>query len=102
MRYCWINHKQTSRREFVGHYIWSPKRRRDGSRNRIYDFLREVTPSNLAFSYAAAAVQGAGFAVFYCYTRPRPAGFAIGFGVLVWAGIILREPRLCRWMLRRP
>lgn len=30
-----------------------------------------------------------------------PTAFAIGFGVLVWAGMILREPRLCRWMLRR-
>ena len=30
-----------------------------------------------------------------------PAGFAIGFGVLVWAGLMLREPRLVRWILLR-
>ncbi|MCI0535189.1 MAG: DoxX family protein [Verrucomicrobiales bacterium] len=30
-----------------------------------------------------------------------PTAFAIGFGVLVWAGLILREPRLLRWILLR-
>jgi len=75
MRYWWVNHKQTFRHEFEGHYIWSPKRKRDGSRNRFYDFLREVTPGDLIFSYAASRIQGAGFAMSYCYTCPRPAAF---------------------------
>ena len=30
-----------------------------------------------------------------------PIVFAIGFGGLVWAGLILREPRLIRWILLR-
>ena len=30
-----------------------------------------------------------------------PIVFAIGFGVLVWVGLILREPRLARWILLR-
>jgi hypothetical protein len=30
-----------------------------------------------------------------------PIVFAIGFGVLAWAGLILREPRLLRWILLR-
>jgi hypothetical protein len=30
-----------------------------------------------------------------------PAAFALGFGLLVWAGLILREPRLLRWILLR-
>lgn len=28
-----------------------------------------------------------------------PTAFAIGFGVLVWTGLILRDPRLARWIL---
>jgi putative restriction endonuclease len=75
MRYWWVNHKQTFRHEFRGEYIWSPKRKRDGSRNRYYDFLREVTPGDLVFSYADAQIQGAGFASSYCYTCPRPIEF---------------------------
>ena len=27
--------------------------------------------------------------------------FSIGFGVLVWTGLVLREPRLVRWILLR-
>jgi hypothetical protein len=30
-----------------------------------------------------------------------PIVFSIGFGVLAWAGLILREPRLLRWILLR-
>jgi hypothetical protein len=30
-----------------------------------------------------------------------PVVFAIGFGVLVWAGLILREPHLLRWIFLR-
>ena len=37
--------------------------------------MREVVPGDVVFSYANAAVQGAGFAVSFCYTCPRPAEF---------------------------
>lgn len=30
-----------------------------------------------------------------------PAFFSVAFGALVWAGLILREPRLLRWILQR-
>jgi len=30
-----------------------------------------------------------------------PIAFSIGFGALVWAGLILREPRLIPWILLR-
>ena len=30
-----------------------------------------------------------------------PIAFSIGFGVWVWAGLVLREPRLVRWILLR-
>jgi len=74
MRYWWVNHKQTFRHEFEGSYIWAPKHKQDGSRNRFYDFLREVTPGDLVFSYASG-IQGVGFAISYAYTCPRPEEF---------------------------
>ena len=75
MRYWWVNHKQTFRHEFEGRYIWSPKRKSNGARNRFYDFLRAVTPGDVVFSYADGEIRGAGFANSYCYTCPRPAEF---------------------------
>src|SRR4051812_2760888 len=74
MRYWWVNHKQTFRHEFHGRYIWSPKRKRNGSRNRFYDFMREVGPGDVVLSYASG-LRGAGFAMSYCYTCPRPDEF---------------------------
>lgn len=75
MRYWWVNHNQTFRHEFEGRYIWSPKRKRNGSRNRFYDFLRAVRPGDVIFSYADTEIRGAGFATSYCYTCPRPVEF---------------------------
>jgi putative restriction endonuclease len=75
VRFWWVNHKQTFRHEFDGEYVWAPKRKRNGSRNRYYDFLREIVPGDLVFSYAHAQIQGVGIASSYCYTCPRPAEF---------------------------
>jgi len=87
MRYWWVNHKQTFRHEFEGRHVWSPKRKRDGFRNKYYDFLREVVPGDAVLSCAFGAVKCAGVAVSYCYTCPRPAEFAhVGeaWGVIGW------------------
>ncbi len=75
MNFWWVNHKQTFRHEFGGGYLWSPKVRKDGSRNLFYDFMRLVRPGELVFSYANGVVQGVGKAVSHCYTSPRPDEF---------------------------
>lgn len=71
----WVNHKQTFRHEFRGGYLWSPKRRRNGSRNIFYDFMRLVRPGDTIVSYADGQVKGIGLAKSYCYTSPRPDEF---------------------------
>jgi hypothetical protein len=30
-----------------------------------------------------------------------PTAFAVGFGILVWTGLVLREPRLVQWIFLR-
>lgn len=44
MRHWWVNQKQTYRHEVPGGYLWSPKRKRDGSQNPYYESMREVAP----------------------------------------------------------
>jgi putative restriction endonuclease len=75
MRYWWVNHKQTFRHEFSGHYIWSPKAKRGGTHNRFYETMREVSPGDLIFSYAGGTIQGFGIAQTHCYTSPQPDEF---------------------------
>ncbi len=75
MKYWWVNHKQTFRHEFSGGYVWSPKVKKNGSRNIFYDFMRLVQPGDVIFSYAGGYIQGAGTAKSHCYTSPRPDAF---------------------------
>jgi putative restriction endonuclease len=51
VRYWWVNQNQTSRQEIEGGYLWSPKRNKNGRRNPFYEFMREVAPGDVVFSF---------------------------------------------------
>lgn len=75
MRYWWVNQKQTYRHEVPGGYLWSPKRKADGQRNPYYDFMREVAPGDVIFSFADAQVRAIGLARSHAYEAPKPLEF---------------------------
>lgn len=75
MRYWWVNQNQTYRHEIGGGYLWSPKRKSNGGRNAFYEFMREVSPGDIVFSYRDATVAAIGIARSYCYESPKPAEF---------------------------
>jgi HNH endonuclease len=81
MRYWWVNHKQTFKQEFFGKYIWAPKRKANGARNRFYDNMRLVAPGDYIFSYADGRVQGGGIALSIALDAPKPTEFE---GDFVW------------------
>lgn len=75
MRYWWVNQNQTFRQEIAGSYLWSPKRNANGARNPFYEFMREVSPGDLVFSFVDARIAAIGVASSYCWERPKPAEF---------------------------
>ena len=75
MRHWWVNQNQTYRHEIGGGYLWSPKRRRDGTRNPFYEFMREVAPGDLVFSFADTYIRAFGIARSHAYEAPRPSEF---------------------------
>ena len=75
MRYWWVNQNQTYRHEVGGGYLWSPKRKTNGSRNPFYDFMREVAPGDIVFSFADGAVKAIGIATSNAYEAPKPLEF---------------------------
>lgn len=75
MRYWWVNQNRTCRQEVQGGYLWSPKRKNDGTRNPFYDFMREVAPGDVVFSFANASIGAIGFAVSHAYEAPKPLEF---------------------------
>jgi hypothetical protein len=75
MRYWWVNQNQTYRHEVPGGYLWSPKRKKDKGRNPYYEFMREVSPGDLVYSFADTRIRAFGFARSYAYEAPKPAEF---------------------------
>lgn len=85
MRYWWVNQNQTYRHEIEGGYLWSPKRNANGARNPFYEFMREVAPGDLVFSFVDTRIVTIGTVASYCYESPKPAEFG-GVG-LNWEAI---------------
>ncbi len=75
MRYWWVNQNQTYRHEIAGGYLWSPKRKSNGQRNAFYEFMREVSPGDVVFSFNETLIAAIGIARSYCYESPKPTEF---------------------------
>lgn len=75
MRYWWVNQNQTFEQETRGGYLWSPKRNSDDHRNPFYEFMREVAPGDIVFSFYRTRLHAIGVAESYCYPCPKPAEF---------------------------
>jgi hypothetical protein len=75
MRYWWVNQNQTYRHEVPGGYLWSPKRKQNNTRNPYYDFMREVAPGDVIFSFADTWIKAVGVARSHAYEAPKPLEF---------------------------
>lgn len=75
MRYWWVNQNQTYRHEVAGGYLWSPKRKANGHLNPFYEFMREVAPGDVIFSFADTFIRAIGIARSHCYECPKPLEF---------------------------
>jgi putative restriction endonuclease len=75
MRYWWVNQNQTYRQELGGGYLWSPKRNANDVRNPFYEFMREVAPGDIIFSFVDTRIFAIGVAESYCYESPKPEEF---------------------------
>lgn len=101
MRYWWVNQNQTFRQEIGGGYLWSPKRNANGARNPFYEFMREIAPGDLVFSFVDTRIAALGIVGSYCYESPKPSEFwgvglnweAIGWRVRVGFTPLLHKVR---------
>lgn len=75
MRYWWVNQNQTYEQERDGNYLWSPKRKADGSRNPFYEFMREVSPGDVIFSFQGTRIRAMSIAQSSAYECPKPDEF---------------------------
>jgi hypothetical protein len=62
--------------------MWSPKVSRNGKLNPFYEFMREVAPGDLIFSFSDTRMKAVGIALSPCYDCPKPMEF--GAAGRVW------------------
>lgn len=72
MNYWWVNQNQTHKHEISGGYMWSPKNKRDGSKNTFYDNMTKVKPGDIVFSFYGAQISYLGVITSYGYSSPKP------------------------------
>jgi len=75
MRYWWVNQNQTFEHEYGGGYLWSPKVNSNGGRNQFYDFMREINPGDIVFSFRGTYIAAIGIATSGAYTSEKPIIF---------------------------
>jgi putative restriction endonuclease len=85
VRYWWVNQNQTIRQEIEGGYLWSPKRNKNGHRNPFYEFMREVAPGDIVFSFFDTHIAALGIVSGYCRESPKPQEF--GTAGMNWSQI---------------
>ena len=89
MRYWWVNQNRTFRQEIEGGYLWSPKRNKNGHRNPFYEFMREVAPGDIVFSFCDTRIAALGIVSGYCRESPKPEEF--GAAGINWSQIGWRD-----------
>lgn len=60
MKFWWVNHKQTAKKELGGGYIWAPKINKDNSYNQTYENLKYAAAGDIIFSYANVQIKAIG------------------------------------------
>lgn len=75
MNFWWVNQNQTFAQESDGGYLWSPKRNILGHRNPFYEFMRDIAPGDVIFSFAKTRIQAIAIAQTTAYGAPKPAEF---------------------------
>lgn len=59
----------------LGGYLWSPKTKANGARNPFYEFMREVSPGDVVFSFCDTEIKAIGIAQSNAYEAPKPLEF---------------------------
>ncbi len=72
-KYWWVNQNQTYREEIFGSFLWSPQLKSNGHQNPFYNFMKEVRPGDVVFSFCDTKIKAIGIAIGPAEGAPKPA-----------------------------
>lgn len=58
--YWWVSQNQTYKYEVPGNFMWSPKTNKDGGRNISYEYMTQIQPGDVVFSFAESKIKAIG------------------------------------------
>lgn len=74
----WVSQNKTYKHEVPGGYLWSPVRKSNGARYPFYDYMLQVQPGDLVFSYYKTYVQAVGIATSSAEPSVKPDFGSVG------------------------
>jgi len=75
MNFWWVNQNQTYKYEINEGYLWCPKRTKAGHKLAFYDYMTQVQPGDIVFSFVQQQIRAIGIIQEYCISRDRPVEF---------------------------
>ena len=63
INYWWVNQKKTFKQEVGGNYLWSPRVKKNGAKNPFWDFMLQVQPGDIVFSYVNQQICAVGVVI---------------------------------------
>lgn len=60
MKYWWVNQNQTYDDEVPGGFLWSPKKKKDGTTNKFYDNMTLTAPGDVVLSFCDSKILAVG------------------------------------------
>ena len=75
MRFWWVNQNKTHKQELRGGYMWCPKLKANEVPNVFYEYMRQVQPGDIVFSYAKGEIRALGTAITPCVSSDKPESF---------------------------
>ncbi len=72
MRYWWANQNKTYKNEVHGGFLWSPKTKSNGARNRFYDNMCEIAVGDVVFSFSDTRIKAIGVVTELAQSSPKP------------------------------
>ena len=75
VKYWWVNQNQTYKHEVSGGYLWSPKKKKDGSQNYFYDTMTQVKVGDLVLSFSDTRIKALGVVTSPAVSAPKPTEF---------------------------
>jgi len=73
--YWWVNQNQTFEEEVTGGYLWSPKTNKDGRKNPFYDFMKDLRPGDVIFSFCDTRIKAIGTCIHPAKESEKPMEF---------------------------